>query len=91
MLDQLRKNEKFLATYGLKEIDLERFIRLMVFVQSDQVNFARLDLLELYPERAKELRLESYKSAVEFHILETLIGSNHIQTARSEGLLPNRS
>jgi len=69
---------------------MERFIDLMEFVRFDHINFARLDLIELYPERVAELRASAYQAAVEFHMLEPILGANSIQTARAEGLLPNR-
>lgn len=62
----------------------------MVHCHQEQVQFARLDLIQLYPERRAMLQREALLAAIDFHLISSFFNPRYIQLARKTGALPER-
>lgn len=62
----------------------------MVHCHQEKVNFARLDLIQLHPERRSELQHEALMASIDFHLISSFFNPRDIQMARKAGVLPQR-
>ena len=62
----------------------------MVHCHQEKVNFARLDLMQIHPERRAKLQHEALIAAIDFHLISSFFNPRYIQMARKAGVLPQR-
>jgi len=67
------------------------FYDALLTARTETVQFMRMDLLELHPERREELVLCATKACIEYHILIPFLEPEILDKIRALGLIPDRS
>lgn len=71
--------------------DFSLLSKVMVHCHQEKVQFARLDLIQVYPERRARLQKEALLAAIDFHLISSFFNPRDIQLARKSGVLPQRN
>lgn len=71
--------------------DFSLIEKVLLTAHQDTVQFARLDLMQLHPEKKNLLQREALIAAIDYHLISSFFNPRYVEVARQKGLLPERS